>query len=77
MCLCHPAAGRTLDVPSARHLLARPKIAKFKLPERLEVVDSFPLSSVGKISKKDLRDDIARKLQAEAAAAATAGDRAQ
>jgi non-ribosomal peptide synthetase component E (peptide arylation enzyme) len=47
-------------------LLQGQQIAKFKLPERLEVVESFPLTSVGKVSKKDLRDDIARKLEVEA-----------
>jgi len=31
------------------------------------VVDAFPLTSVGKVSKKDLREDINRKLAAEAA----------
>ena len=41
------------------------QIAKFKLPERLEIVDSFPLTNVGKVSKKDLREDIARKLAVE------------
>ena len=30
------------------------EIAAFKLPERLEVVDSLPLSGFGKVSKKDL-----------------------
>jgi len=35
-----------------------------KVPERLEVVESFPLTSVGKVSKKDLREDIFRKLKA-------------
>ncbi|WP_431911010.1 (2,3-dihydroxybenzoyl)adenylate synthase [Amycolatopsis thermoflava] len=30
------------------------EIASFKLPERLEVLDAFPLSPVGKVSKKDL-----------------------
>ncbi|MDP2725944.1 MAG: AMP-binding protein [Dehalococcoidia bacterium] len=40
-------------------------IAKFKLPERLELVSEFPLTNIGKVSKKDLREDIARRLQAE------------
>jgi len=31
-------------------------IAKFKLPERLEVLDDFPLSPFGKVSKKALAD---------------------
>jgi len=41
------------------------RIAKFKLPERLELLERFPLTSVGKISKKQLREEIAEKLRAE------------
>jgi len=41
------------------------KIAKFKLPERLELLERFPLTSVGKINKKQLREEIAEKLRAE------------
>ena len=41
------------------------KISKFKLPERLEVVEEFPLTSMSKVSKKDLRKDIADKLANE------------
>jgi 2,3-dihydroxybenzoate-AMP ligase len=43
----------------------RAGIARFKMPARLEPVDRFPLTSVGKISKKDLRADIAARLRAE------------
>ena len=35
------------------HLLAL-GMAKFKLPERLELMDDFPLSPFGKVSKKAL-----------------------
>ncbi|HUY54742.1 MAG TPA: AMP-binding protein [Candidatus Nanopelagicaceae bacterium] len=35
------------------HLMAL-GVAKFKLPERLEIVESFPLSAFGKVSKKAL-----------------------
>jgi len=73
--ILRPGARLTFQVLVT--FLQAQQIAKFKLPERLEVVDSFPLSSVGKVSKEELRDDIARELQAEAAAAATAGNRAQ
>jgi 2,3-dihydroxybenzoate-AMP ligase len=69
--------GARLTFQELITFLQAQQIAKFKLPERLEVVDSFPLTSVGKVSKKDLRDDIARKLQAEAATAAMAANRAQ
>jgi 2,3-dihydroxybenzoate---[aryl-carrier protein] ligase len=43
-------------------------LAKFKLPERLVVVDEFPLSPFGKVSKKDLEKRIQELLAAEAAA---------
>ena len=65
--ILRPGAGLTFQELVA--FLQAQQIAKFKLPERLEVVASFPLTSVGKVSKKDLRDDIAHKLEAERAAA--------
>ena len=40
-------------------------VATYKLPERLECVSVFPLTSVGKISKTALRADIAGKLRGE------------
>ncbi|MBI2816791.1 MAG: AMP-binding protein [Acidobacteria bacterium] len=60
-----PRPERTLTLDELTRFLIDKKIAKFKLPERLEVVPQFPLTSVGKISKKDLRDQIAAKLKAE------------
>ena len=45
-------------------------IASFKLPERLEVMPAFPVSPVGKILKRELRDQVAAKLEAERAAQA-------
>ncbi len=39
------------------------RIAKFKLPERLELVDQLPQTHVGKINKKELRRIIADKLK--------------
>ena len=46
-------------------LLNERKIAKFKLPERLEIVDELPLTNVGKINKKKLREIITAKLNEE------------
>ncbi len=40
-------------------------IAKFKFPERLAVVDEFPLSPAGKILKRKLREIIAEKIDHE------------
>jgi 2,3-dihydroxybenzoate-AMP ligase len=44
-------------------MLLQHEIAKFKLPERLEIVDQFPLSTFGKVSKKDLVAIVTKKLQ--------------
>jgi non-ribosomal peptide synthetase component E (peptide arylation enzyme) len=60
MCACvilRP--GATLTLPDLVEFLAAQEIARHKLPERLAVVGSFPLSPVGKVSKKDLAAKIA------------------
>jgi 2,3-dihydroxybenzoate---[aryl-carrier protein] ligase len=41
------------------------RIARFKWPERVEVVDAFPTTSVGKVDKSRLREDIGAKLETE------------
>ncbi|OFW31499.1 MAG: hypothetical protein A3J28_07220 [Acidobacteria bacterium RIFCSPLOWO2_12_FULL_60_22] len=58
-----PKPGRTLTLEELTSFLLEKKIAKFKLPERLELVESFPLTGVGKVSKKTLREQIAAKLK--------------
>lgn len=45
--------------------LMNEEIAKHKLPERLEIVDDFPLSPFGKVSKKDLTERITAKMKQE------------
>jgi 2,3-dihydroxybenzoate-AMP ligase len=60
-----PHAGRTVTLEQVcAHLTAR-QIARFKLPERLEVVDVLPVTKVGKIDKKALRDDVRGRLERE------------
>ena len=46
---------------------AFPSVAKFKLPERLETLPEFPVSTFGKVSKKALGERIAAQLEAERA----------
>jgi 2,3-dihydroxybenzoate-AMP ligase len=46
-------------------LLEEGRIAKFKLPERLELRERFPMTAVGKISKKDLRDEMRQVVERE------------
>ena len=50
-------------------LLNERKIARFKVPERLELVDAFPLTAVGKVNKNALRQMIAAKIEQENRAA--------
>jgi 2,3-dihydroxybenzoate-AMP ligase len=55
MCACvilQP--GATLSFEELKAFLVAKEIAKFKLPERLELMDDFPVSTFGKVSKKDL-----------------------
>lgn len=55
MCACvvlKPGAALTLEDLVAH--LASYELARHKLPEHLRIYESFPLSPVGKISKKDL-----------------------
>jgi 2,3-dihydroxybenzoate-AMP ligase len=38
------------------------RLAAFKLPERLEIMEALPMTKVGKIDKRALREGIAAKL---------------
>jgi len=57
-----PKPGRALTLDELNQFLLAKKIAKFKLPERLEIVETFPVTAMGKVSKKALREQIAAKL---------------
>jgi 2,3-dihydroxybenzoate-AMP ligase len=61
--ILHPGGSVTLAQLVA--FLANEEIARHKLPERLEIVDEFPLSPFGKVSKKDLTERITLKLKEE------------
>ena len=58
--------GHPLTLAELVDFLKRQEIARFKLPERLEVVDDFPVSAFGKVSKKALGEAVAAKLTASA-----------
>lgn len=60
-----PRNGASLTLPQLNDFLMEKRIAKFKLPERLEVVESMPVTAMGKVSKKALREQIAAKLRLE------------
>jgi 2,3-dihydroxybenzoate-AMP ligase len=61
MCACvilRP--GATLTLKALVDFLMGKEIAKFKLPERLEVFRDFPVSTFGKVSKKALAEMVTR-----------------
>jgi 2,3-dihydroxybenzoate---[aryl-carrier protein] ligase len=60
-----PAPGASPTLGDLTGYLTEQGLAKFKLPERLEVVAEFPLSPFGKVSKKDLAERIARMVKEE------------
>ena len=68
--ILHP--GQRLDLPALNAFLQRQEIAKFKLPERLELLPEFPVSTFGKVSKKALGEQIAAQLAAESRVPASA-----
>lgn len=45
-----------LSLEELRDFLARKKIAKFKFPEKLVVLDKFPIVGTGKVDRKSLKD---------------------
>ena len=57
--------GRSLALEELTRFLSEKEIAKFKLPERLEILSEFPLSTFGKVSKKALVEMVTKKLDQE------------
>jgi 2,3-dihydroxybenzoate-AMP ligase len=69
MCACVILrGGRALTLQELVEFLGAKEIARFKLPERLEVLGEFPVSTFGKVSKKALVEMVTRKLDQERAA---------
>jgi 2,3-dihydroxybenzoate-AMP ligase len=66
MCACViPKAGGTVEFEDLLAFLETKEFARHKLPERLELMDDFPLSTFGKVSKKSLVEMVTAKLAAE------------
>jgi 2,3-dihydroxybenzoate-AMP ligase len=51
-----PHAGRSLSLAEARTFLTERGLARFKLPDRLETISDLPVTSVGKVDKRRLRE---------------------
>ncbi len=61
--VCEP--GVSIELSEIVSHLETKRVAKFKFPERLEVVEKFPTTAVGKIAKKLLRERIEQTLAHE------------
>ena len=57
--------SQPLSFEELSQFLIDQKIAKFKLPERLEILPEFPISAAGKIMRRTLREMVEAKLQGE------------
>jgi 2,3-dihydroxybenzoate-AMP ligase len=56
--------GAALTLAQLLDFLKLQEIARFKMPERLEVVNDFPVSTFGKVSKKALGEMVAARIAA-------------
>jgi len=66
MCACIILRdGMSLTFDDLKTFLLEKEIAKFKLPERLEIMPDFPLSTFGKVSKKQLVETVSAKMASE------------
>lgn len=65
---------RAPDIERLSAFLRERGLAKFKWPERIEVVSEFPTTLSGKLSKPRLKQLITERLAAERAAAAPTGE---
>jgi len=60
-----PKPGQTFNFEDMISFLKKQKIASYKLPERLEIIDKIPLAAEQKPDKKALRAIITEKLKTE------------
>jgi acyl-CoA synthetase (AMP-forming)/AMP-acid ligase II len=54
-----PVPGQTPTLEEIVEFMRAHQVAKFKLPERLELLEAMPRSAIGKSLKRDLRDRLA------------------
>lgn len=66
MCACVLLRdGAAISFDELKKFLVGKEIAKYKLPERLEILPDFPLSNFGKVSKVKLVEIISQKIAVE------------
>ena len=66
MCACVLLReGAAINFEELKRFLLGKEIAKFKFPERLEILPDFPLSNFGKVSKAKLVELVSQKIALE------------
>ena len=60
-----PKKGGVISFEEIISFLKGKKISVLYLPERIEIIDEIPLTNVGKVDKKRLREEIKEKLRKE------------
>ncbi|HWW50512.1 MAG TPA: AMP-binding protein [Verrucomicrobiae bacterium] len=66
MCACVLLRkNASLSFDQLKNFLLEKEIAKYKIPERLEILPDFPLSTFGKVSKKKLAEIVATRTAVE------------
>jgi 2,3-dihydroxybenzoate-AMP ligase len=60
-----PKEDEVLSLEELTQFLEKKNVAKFKWPERLEILSEFPLLPNGKIDKRALEGEIAQMLRME------------
>jgi fatty-acyl-CoA synthase len=65
-----PEPGADLDADEVRDFLEG-RVARWWVPERIEFIEEVPKTSVGKFSKKTLREQFAEAAETEDASAAS------
>jgi non-ribosomal peptide synthetase component E (peptide arylation enzyme) len=70
-----PVAGSALTFEAVITFLRGEKASVQQLPERIEFVEAMPYTAAQKLNKAALKEDIAQKLEAEAAARAAGESR--
>ncbi len=60
-----PIAGETLTLEEISAYMASKGVAKYKYPERLELVDALPRNGVQKVLRREIRDWLLQKVAAE------------
>ncbi len=56
--------GETVTLEDIQAFLEKEGVAKYKWPERIEIISQLPRTPTGKVLKYVLRDDIAKKMKA-------------